>query len=69
MKPISIDKDTGISDECKVVRLIFDKYKVHSSVLTIIQIKSKCGTFHIPGNRKYRGYKSIKISGWQEIHK
>ena len=35
-KPISLAKDTGISDDRQIVRLILDKYKNHS-VLAIIQ--------------------------------
>ena len=36
-KPISLAKDTGISDDRQIVRLILDKYKNHPSVLAIIQ--------------------------------
>ena len=36
-KPSSIAKDTGTSDDCKVVRLILDKYKYNPGVLAITQ--------------------------------
>ena len=36
-KPVSLAKDTGISDDYQIVRLILDKYKNHPSVLAIIQ--------------------------------
>ena len=35
--PISLAKNTGISDDRQVVSLILDKYKNHPSVLVIIQ--------------------------------
>ena len=36
-KPVSLDKDTGISDDRQIVRLTLDTYKDHPSVLGIIQ--------------------------------
>ena len=36
-KPTSLAKDTGISDDRQIVRLIIEKYKNHPSILTIIQ--------------------------------
>ena len=36
-KPISLAKDTGISDDRQIVRLSLDEYKNHPSVLAIIQ--------------------------------
>ena len=36
-KPTSLAKDTGISDDRQVVRLIIEKYKNHTSILAIIQ--------------------------------
>ena len=36
-KPISLEKNTRISDDRQIVRLILDKYKNHPSVLAIIQ--------------------------------
>ena len=40
-KPISLAKNTGISDDRQIVRLILDKYKNHPSVLAIIQSPEK----------------------------
>ena len=36
-RPASLAKDTGISDDRQIVRLILDKYKDHPSALAIIQ--------------------------------
>ena len=36
-KPTSLAKDTGISDDRQIVRLITEKYKNHPSILAIIQ--------------------------------
>ena len=36
-KPTSLAKDTGISDDRQIVRLIIEKYKNHPSILAIIQ--------------------------------
>ena len=36
-KPISLEKNTRISDDRQIVGLILDKYKNHPSVLAIIQ--------------------------------
>ncbi len=40
-KPCSLARDTGISDDRQIVRLILDKYKNHPSVLAIIQNPEK----------------------------
>ena len=40
-KPISLAKETGISDDRQIIRLILDKYKTYPSVLAIIQNPDK----------------------------
>ena len=54
-KPSSLAKNTGISDDRQIVRLILEKYKNHPSVLAIIQNPEQVlntFTFHEIGNQE-----------------